>query len=167
MLTRRKFLGHGAAGLSAVSLSSWMPSLLARAAEASAKADRHDRALVVIELSGGNDGLNTLIPFENALYYRNRPTLKIAKQDVVRLNEQVGLHPRLAPLGELFKQGKLAVVQGVGYPEPDRSHFRSMEIWHTATVDKRVPTTGWLGRLLDHCAADKNEQTLAGMSLSG
>src|SRR4051812_48501220 len=103
MLTRRRFLGHGATGLSAVSLSGWMPSLLARVAEASTQADSNDRALVVVELAGGNDGLNTLIPYENALYYRNRPTLKIAKEDVIKLNEQVGFHPRMEALGELFK----------------------------------------------------------------
>ena len=151
MLRRREFLGCGAAGagLSFVSLAGGMPGLLARAAEESAKAGRNDRALVVIELAGGNDGLNTVVPFENALYYRNRRTLGIPKKDVVRLNDQVGLHPKMEALGELFREGQVAVVQGVGYPEPDRSHFRSMEIWHTASTEAKAPAAGWLGRYLD------------------
>ena len=94
MLRRREFLGVGAAGLSYVSLAGGMPALFARAADASKRADANDHALVVVELGGGNDGLNTVIPFEDALYYRNRRTLGIPKKDVIRLSDQVGLHPR-------------------------------------------------------------------------
>ena len=148
MLRRREFLGLGAVGLASVSLARGMPGLFARAAEASALAGANDHALVVVELAGGNDGLNTVIPYENALYYRNRRTLGIKKEDVHKLSDQVGLHPRMGPLAELYKEGRVAVVQGVGYPDPDRSHFRSMEIWHTAST-KKVPATGWLGRVLD------------------
>jgi uncharacterized protein (DUF1501 family) len=148
MLSRRQFLGYGAAGLSFVSLAGAAPRLLALAAEESAAAEKNDHLLVVVELSGGNDGLNTVIPFEDPLYYKNRPTLGIAKENVVQLSDRVGLHTEMAGLGELFKEGRLAVVQGVGYPEPDRSHFRSMEIWHTAETGPPVPY-GWLGRYLD------------------
>ncbi len=167
MLTRRQFLGRTALGASFLSLGGAVPDLFARAAESAAKADRSDRVLVVIELNGGNDGLNTVIPFENALYYKNRPTLGIPKDQVLKLTDQVGLHPALAPAAELFKAGKLAVVQGVGYPEPDRSHFRSMEIWHTASNAAKVPATGWLGRVLDQQFAPGDDERLRGLALGG
>ncbi len=149
MLTRRGFLGRTAAGASFLSLSGAAPGLFARAAESAKTADRNDHVLVVVELAGGNDGLNTVIPFEDDLYYKNRPTLGIPKGETLKLNDQVGLHPAMPLAQELFKDGKLAIVQGVGYPEPNRSHFRSMEIWHTASTAARTPTTGWLGRALD------------------
>ncbi|HET6884037.1 MAG TPA: hypothetical protein VFI31_28040, partial [Pirellulales bacterium] len=163
MLTRRQFL-QTSGSLSFVSLAGGMPRLLAQTAEAAA-ADGGDRVLVVVELAGGNDGLNTLIPFENDLYYRNRPTLGIAKNNVIKLSDQIGLHPRMAAMGELFRDGRLAIVQGVGYPEPDRSHFRSMEIWHTASVEARPPLAGWLGRWLD-VTIDENAGQFAGLALS-
>jgi uncharacterized protein (DUF1501 family) len=165
MYSRRAFL-QTTAGLSFVSLAGGVSPLLARAAEVSADADRNDHVLVVVELAGGNDGLNTVIPFENPVYYKNRPTLGVAKDDVVRLSDQLGLHPRMTALGDLFREGRVAVVQGVGYPEPDRSHFRSMEIWHTASTQKRPPTAGWLGHLLDTTAA-ANESQFAGLALTG
>ncbi|MDB5353105.1 MAG: hypothetical protein JWN86_4352 [Planctomycetota bacterium] len=165
MTTRRQFLGRSVAGLSFVSLAGAAPGLLARAAEDAVKADRNDHVLIVVELTGGNDGLNTVIPFEDALYYKNRRTLGIPKNEVVRLSDSLGLHPKLAPMAELFKEGKLAVVQGVGYPKPDRSHFRSMEIWHTASVAAAQPTTGWLGRSLDSMPRAK-DATLRGLSLT-
>jgi uncharacterized protein (DUF1501 family) len=149
MLRRREFLGLGTLGLSYVSLAGGMPGLFARVAEASAQADANDHALVVVELDGGNDGLNTVIPFEDPLYYRNRRTLAIPGKDVITLGDLVGLHPRMKALGELYREGRVAVVQGVGYPEPNRSHFRSMEIWHTASTEPTAPGTGWLGRYLD------------------
>ncbi|HWB14551.1 MAG TPA: DUF1501 domain-containing protein [Pirellulales bacterium] len=164
MYSRRAFL-QTTAGLSFVSLAGGVSPLLARAAELSAGADRNEHVLVVVELAGGNDGLNTVVPFENSLYYKNRPTLGIAKDQVVRLSDQLGLHPRMAALGELFRDGRVAVVQGVGYPEPDRSHFRSMEIWHTASTQKQPPTAGWLGRLLD-TAPGANDTPFAGLSLT-
>ncbi|MBS0207986.1 MAG: DUF1501 domain-containing protein [Planctomycetes bacterium] len=164
MLTRRHFLGQGATGLSAVALQGMIPALFARAAESAAQADKSDRVLVVVELAGGNDGLNTVVPFENDLYYKNRPTLAVAKEQALRLNDQLGLHPALAPLHPLFDKGQLAVVQGVGYPEPDRSHFRSMEIWHTASTGRS--RTGWLGRYFDRPGQATPPSTLAGVALT-
>lgn len=164
--TRREFLGVGV-GLSCLSLGVAMPRMFAHAAQAALASDKNDHALVVIELAGGNDGLNTVIPFEDDLYYKNRKTLGIPKDTVVKLSDRAGLHPSLAPLGELFKQGRVAILQGVGYPDPDRSHFRSMEIWHTASTDKRPPTTGWLGRILDDLPQPAGEATLHGCALTG
>lgn len=169
LTTRREFLGCGVAGLSFVSLGGLVPGLFAHAAEESAAAAKNDHVLVVVELAGGNDGLNTLIPFENDLYYKNRKTLGIPKDNVFKIadGKPVGLHPAMAPLGELYKQGRVAIVQGVGYPEPDRSHFRSMEIWHTASTDKRPPTSGWLGGFLDSLPPAKDDAALRGLALTG
>src|SRR5262249_22205058 len=128
MLSRRQFLGR-TTSLSFLTFGPSLPGLFIRAAQAAARTDRNNRVLVGIELNGGNDGLNTVIPFENDRYYRYRPSLGIPKEEVVKLNDQLGLHPSMARAGELFQSGKLAIVQGVGYPEPNRSHFRSMEIW--------------------------------------
>jgi uncharacterized protein (DUF1501 family) len=166
MLSRRDFLQAGAAGLSFVSLAGGVPRLLARAAEESANAEANDHVLVVVELAGGNDGLNTLVPFEDPLYYKNRPTLGIPKDQALKLTDLAGLHPQMAPLAEQFKEGRLAVIQGVGYPQPDRSHFRSMEIWHTASTASAVPPTGWLGRALDQITPADSD-ALSGLALTG
>jgi len=166
MITRRDFLGYGVGGITFVSMGCGLNRLLARAAEGAAAAEKNDRVLVVVELSGGNDGLNTLIPFEDPLYYQNRPTLGIAKEEVLRLSDSVGLHPQMGGLAEQFLEGGLAVVQGAGYPEPDRSHFRSMEIWHTASTAATAPATGWLGRLLD-AVAPEDLDVLSGLALTG
>jgi len=107
-----------------------------------------DRVLVIVNFQGGNDGLNTIVPFANPAYYRYRPTLGVAAGDVVRLNDQIGLNPALTPLKALYDSGKVAIVQGVGYPDPVLSHFRGTEIWQTAAPDKYL-STGWLGRYLD------------------
>lgn len=111
-----------------------------------------DTVLVVCQLSGGNDGLNTVIPYANKLYYQMRPTIGIPDAQVVKLNEQLGLHPGLAPIGELFKQGQVAVIQNVGYPQPNRSHFKSMDIWQSASPDGKL-RYGWIGRHMDTVGA--------------
>ena len=121
----------------------------------------------MIELSGGNDGLNTVVPFENDLYYKNRRTLGLPKANLQKLAEGVALHPSMEPLAELFKEGRLAVVQGVGYPEPDRSHFRSMEIWHSASIEKLAPTTGWLGRCVDQLPIKPEDDAMPGLAFTG
>ena len=165
MLSRRAFMGHTMAGASFISLSGSMPGLFAAAA--AEVADRTQRVLVVIELAGGNDGLNTVIPFEDDLYYKNRPTLGVPKEQVLRINELMGFHPAMGPAFELFQAGKLAVVQGVGYPDPDRSHFRSMEIWHTASTSKKVPLTGWLGRVVDEGVSTAASGDLLALAFTG
>lgn len=107
------------------------------------------KRLVIIQLSGGNDGLNTVIPFRNDLYYKNRPTLSIPKTDVLSLNDEIGLHPSLSPLKRLYDNGDLSIINNVGYPNPNRSHFRSMDIWQTATDSNKYSQSGWIGRFLD------------------
>ncbi len=107
------------------------------------------RVLVLVQLAGGNDGLNTIIPYNNDLYYANRPQLAIPKNEVITLNDEIGLHGSLADFRTLFDQGNLSLVQGVGYPNPNRSHFRSTDIWLTGSDSEDVAETGWLGRYFD------------------
>jgi uncharacterized protein (DUF1501 family) len=104
-------------------------------------------------LSGGNDGLNTIVPFRNDIYYRERPTLAIQPDKVLKLNDELGLNPALEALRPLYDNGQMTLINNVGYPNPDRSHFRSMDIWHTASDSNEYLNTGWVGRFLDaQCA---------------
>lgn len=107
------------------------------------------KILVVVQLGGGNDGLNTVVNFKNDLYYQARPKLAIAANEVLQLSDEQGFHPALAHLRSHFDAGDVAVVNSVGYPNPDRSHFRSMDIWHTASASDQYLDTGWVGRYLD------------------
>ena len=107
-----------------------------------------NRTLVVVQLSGGNDGLNTLVPYTQQAYYNARPNLALDKSDVLQLNSNVALHPSMAALQSLYNDNHVAIVQGAGYPNPNLSHYESMTIWQTASPDE-TPQTGWLGRYLD------------------
>ena len=108
-----------------------------------------NKVVVILQLSGGNDGLNTVIPFRNDLYYKARPKLGIAKDKALAVTDEAGLHPALKGFKELYDDGSLAILNSVGYPNPDRSHFRSMDIWHTASQSHEYWTNGWVGRYLD------------------
>jgi uncharacterized protein (DUF1501 family) len=112
------------------------------------------KILVVIQLSGGNDGLNTIVPYTNDLYYKYRPQLALSKANVLQASDSLGFHPALTKLNELYDQGYLSVINNVGYPNPDRSHFRSMDIWHTASDATEYLNTGWVGRYLDSSCKD-------------
>ncbi len=103
---------------------------------------------VVVQLSGGNDFMNTLIPYTNSVYYDNRKLLNIPQEDVLPLDNTLGWHPEMAPFKELYDKGMVAVVQGIGYPDSNRSHFRGMDIWHTCTPNE-VSTIGWLGNTIE------------------
>lgn len=144
-MKRRDFLRQS--GLASTSLL--VPSFLTEANLGRLYAQRTGKILVVVQLSGGNDGLNTIVPYENDLYYQNRPTLGISKGEVIKVHDQLGFNPALQPLQGLFDEGYLSVVNSVGYPNPDRSHFRSMDIWHTASASDQYLNTGWIGRYLD------------------
>src|SRR5437868_13049091 len=143
MLTRRQFLTHSLRGMSMVALGSLVPEFVARTARAAAPGK--DSVLVVIEMTGGNDGLNTVIPYADDLYHKARPTLHFTKQQVVRVDDQIGLHPAMRSFEQMLNRDELAIVQGIGYPNPDRSHFESMDIWQSGDV-KRSTSTGWIGR---------------------
>ena len=109
--------------------------------------NKKDRVLVVLQMSGAYDALNTVIPYNDPRYADYRPVLKVDPADVLPINGEVGFHPSMRPIKDLYDQGKVAVIQGIGYPNPNRSHFRSMDIWHTAEPDKML-TEGWLGKAI-------------------
>src|SRR5262245_39983144 len=145
MHSRRDFLKRA----SLIALAPTVPGFLARTARA-APPERDGRVLVVIQLDGGNDGINTVVPFADEGYAKYRSSLRLPKERLVKVSKTVGLHPSLGSFGKLLEKGQLAVVQGVGYPNPNRSHFESMKIWHSARLNpKEHGATGWLGMALD------------------
>jgi uncharacterized protein (DUF1501 family) len=134
------------------------------------------RRLVIVQLSGGNDGLNTVVPFRNDIYFRNRPKIAIHPKEVIKLNDELGFHINLLPLKRLYDKGYLTIINNVGYPNPDRSHFRSTDIWQTASSANQQLQTGWIGRYLDefgeqpYAAIEVDESlslTLKGNKLNG
>ena len=146
---RRHFLRQSA-GL--VALGATAPVFLSRAVAAD-KNDPDQRILVIVQLAGGNDGVNTVIPFADDAYHTARPSLAFKKDAVLKVNDHIGLHPGLAGMKALYDEGALSIIQGVGYPQPNRSHFRSMDIWNTAQPESEITGDGWLGRALDRSAA--------------
>lgn len=148
---RRNFLRSGLYGMA---VSTQLPlflqntSRLMAAESASGKEKSPGRIMVVVELNGGNDGLNTVVPYGHDEYYQNRPKLGIPQKNLLKIDEQFGFHPALGAFHRLFKDGKMAVVHGCSYPNPDRSHFVAMEYWHTATPHQGA-TYGWIGRFAD------------------
>jgi uncharacterized protein (DUF1501 family) len=153
MCSRRSFFSRTLSSSTLVALSSTVPGFLARSAHA-AKPAPDERVLVVIELNGGNDGINTVVPYRDEGYERHRSATRLATRDLIKIDDQVGLHPSMTEAARLLNDGKLAIVQGVGYPNPNRSHFESMKIWHTARTDKvEAAGSGWIGRVLDERAA--------------
>lgn len=122
-----------------------------------------EQCLVFIQLNGGNDGLNTYVPFDNPLYYQLRPKIALSKNEVVGANNGMAFHPALKDFAQMQQNGDLSIIQNVGYPEPNRSHFRSQEIWQTATGSNQYLNEGWLGRYLDlQC---KDHQPTAGINI--
>ena len=107
--------------------------------------NKREKGLIVIQLTGGNDGLNTVVPYGDGRYYDSRSTVHIPQDKILPLNNEIGFNPNMAPMKRLWDEGKVAVIQGIGYENPNRSHFRSMDIWHTAEPDA-IGTEGWLGR---------------------
>ena len=166
--TRREFLRSTVLG-GAVTWT--VPAFLAQTfsslqAEAAAAAHpitgKDNTILVVIQLAGGNDGLNTVIPHSNDHYHQARSSLAL-KKDLLKVNDEFSFHPSLAPLKEIYDAGQLSVIHGVGYPNPNRSHFRSTEIWHTASDANRFERHGWLGRYFDN--ACKGSDPTVGVSV--
>jgi len=144
LLKRRDFLQTG----SLATASFLMPKFL-KAFEGNGMVPPGNKVLVVIQFSGGNDGLNTVIPVRNDIYYQQRPKLGIQKQSSLLINDEVGLHPALTTFRDLYNEGSMGIMNSVGYPNPDRSHFRSMDIWQSGSSSDQYLYTGWLGRYLD------------------
>ncbi len=146
--SRRDFLKTALGAPAFLSLGWTAPAFLQRAAAAD-PAPEADRVLVVVQLAGGNDGLNTVVPYENDEYGRSRPTLRMARRDVIEIGSDLGLHPAMPEMKRLFDDGLLGIVQGVGYPNPQGGHTESMRVWQTGRLDAEVCQTGWLGRAVD------------------
>lgn len=142
-MDRRKFIKN-----SALASSLFFVPNFVKAFESVASERLGYKRLVIIQLAGGNDGLNTIIPHNNDLYYNARPGLAITK-NIIKLNDDLGFHPSLSPLRSLFDNGELSIINNVGYPNPVRSHFRSMDIWQTASGSDEYLQSGWLGRYID------------------
>jgi uncharacterized protein (DUF1501 family) len=146
-LDRRDFLARAAGASLALALPGFVGrQASAQTAPAAAAAPRWDRTLVLVELKGGNDGLNTVVPYADPNYAKLRPAIHVPRERVLQLDERVGLHRALAPLEASWRAKDLAVVQGVGYPYPNRSHFRSIEIWDTASASSQVLSEGWMSQ---------------------
>jgi uncharacterized protein (DUF1501 family) len=153
MFTRREFLRTS----TLVALAPTVPVFLAQTARA-ADPERDGRVLVVIQLDGGNDGINTVVPFADDGYAKHRKVLRQPTDRLFKINKEVGLHPAMGDAAKLLESGRLAIVQGVGYPNPSRSHFKSMAIWHSANVNlpkedvadaESKAIYGWIGQALD------------------
>lgn len=150
LIRRRNFLKTG----SLATASLFLPKFL-KTIEMPGALPQRGKTLVVFQLSGGNDGLNTVIPVRNDIYYKQRPRLGIKREIALSLNSEAGLHPALTGLKSMYDDGEMAILNSVGYPNPDRSHFRSMDIWHSASPANEYWQTGWLGRYLDaQCAGN-------------
>ncbi|HEX8547236.1 MAG TPA: DUF1501 domain-containing protein [Cytophagaceae bacterium] len=151
---RRSFLKYSALA----SGSLLLPNFLHGLGKADQLSVNGGKTLVIIQLSGGNDGLNTIVPFRNDLYYKARPKLGLKKDELINLSDEVGLHRNLKELAGLYDNGDVAIINSVGYPNPNRSHFKSLDIWQSASDANQTLTSGWLGRYLDaacneHCMA--------------
>lgn len=157
LLKRKQFLQIGSLATASMMLPKFM-----KAFEAPQVVPPGNKVMVILQLSGGNDGLNTVIPVRNDIYYKVRPKLGISRENALLLTDEAGLHPALTGFKDLYDNGSLGILNNVGYPNPDRSHFRSMDIWHSASDSDKFVDTGWLGRYLDaQCAGcDKPTQAL-------
>ncbi len=170
MLNRREFLKRGVTFVSLSLASRYMlmqvtpghDTVFGQASTLSG----NSRLLVIIQLNGGNDGLNTVIPYGTGLYYDARPKLAVPPKEILPITGQIGLHPKLTNLKKLYDAGKVAIVQGVGYPNANRSHFRSTDIWMTANPDT-IEKTGWLGRYLDESIARFHGTKLPAANIGG
>src|SRR5436190_8204600 len=158
--TRRVFIQKG---LTMLAVGATVPTFLDQTVMALANpldmpltqqpSGKDGKILVIVQLSGGNDGLNMVVPYADDAYHRARPQIAHPASGVLKVDSYIGLHPNLAPLKELYDSGMMSIVQGVGYPNPNRSHFRSMDIWHSADPSKEIVTNGWLGRFFDNTCA--------------
>ncbi|HJN13440.1 MAG: DUF1501 domain-containing protein [Pirellulaceae bacterium] len=156
--TRRDFLS---CGLGLVGVGAAVPNFLIRTALAGPKSQSEEPILVVVQLSGGHDGLSAVVPYRNDDYARNRKQTRISANEVLKINDDVGLHPNLTGFKDLLDQDAFAVVQGVGYPNANRSHFKSMDIWHYADNSGQAVSHGWIGRYCDHAYKNNLDSKLA------
>ena len=162
-LTRRDWLKSTVGTPALLALAPLVPPVLSRAALAAATApDRSDNILVVLQLSGGNDGLNTVVPYADDHYGRNRTTLRLAERELHKLDASLGFHAEFAAVSKLYQEGRASIIQGVGYPKGSRDHNAALRDWHTARPGEAACQTGWVGRAID-LAASSGDPTVPGM----
>lgn len=149
IITRRKFLKYSALASTSLLIPNFLKGLQASEVTRTFASAGGGKKLVIVQLSGGNDGLNTVIPFKNDLYYSMRKNLAIGEKDVFKMTDDLGLNPGMEKFKALFDNGNLSIINSVGYPNPDRSHFRSMDIWQSGSSSQDYINSGWLGRYLD------------------
>src|SRR5665213_2444521 len=165
--TRRLFLQKG---MTLVAAGATIPTFLDQTVMAIANPEDSSRVqqptgkdgkiLVVVQLSGGNDGLSTVVPYADDTYHRLRPVIAHKVETIHKINDYIGLNPNLGPVADLLQKGKAEIIQGVGYPNPNRSHFRSMDIWQSARPDQESETSGWLGRYFDNTCKGADPKTV-------
>jgi uncharacterized protein (DUF1501 family) len=156
IIKRRDFLQVS----SLATASLFVPKFL-RAFEGKTMVPSGNKVLVVLQLTGGNDGLNTVVPVRNDLYYKLRPNIGLTREQTISISDEVGLHPALTAFADAFHDGSMSILNNVGYPNPDRSHFRSMDIWQSASDSRSYVNTGWIGRYLDAQAKGSTSPTQA------
>ena len=168
MQTRRQFLNNGLSSAALLSIGSSIQCFLPKGLHASDTKNNNGNILVVIELVGGNDGLNTIVPFTDDAYYRNRRKIGIAKDRLFKLTDDLGWHRSLRALNKHWDEGNVAVVQGVGYPNPNRSHFVGRQIWYTGEPDESKQFgLGWIGKGLDELETGSAAPTMMGIGVQG
>ncbi len=164
-LTRREWLKSTVGTPALLALTPIVPSIFSRAARAAAAAaaqDQRDNVLVLLQLSGGNDGLNTVVPYADDHYGRSRTTLRLAENELHKLDASLGFHSEFAAVWKLYQEGRASVIQGVGYPHGNRDHDAALRDWHTARPGDDACQTGWVGRTID-LAASRGDPTVPGM----
>src|SRR5476651_1437481 len=152
---RRTVLGSSLAWTVPAFLANTFSALQAEAADSATQiaTGKDATILVVLQMAGGNDGLNTVVPYSNDFYHKARPRIGLAADKIIKINDDIGFNGALAGFKGIYDSGNLAIVQGVGYPNPNRSHFRSTEIWQTASDSDRIEKYGWLGRYFDNACS--------------
>ena len=165
MMKRRQFVSVFSSATGAALLSAQAPGWAQAVGQRAASAE--ERILILVELKGGNDGLNTVVPYTDSTYYQLRPVIGIKPEEVIRLDEKTGLHPELKALQALWNQGELGIVQGVGYPQPNLSHFRSIEIWQTASKSTEYLADGWAARGMKAGYGARRHFTAEGVLIGG
>lgn len=156
--TRREFLrttilGGAVAGTVPSFLANTFSALNAQAADSATQVVKDEPILVVLQMAGGNDGLNMVVPYSNDHYHHARKNIRLSAKSLLKINDSIALHSRLSGLKSLYDSGNLSIVQGIGYPNPNRSHFRSTEIWQTASDSEKFERYGWIGRFFDNSCA--------------
>lgn len=149
-ISRRQFVKHSSLATAGTML---LPMFL-NGFDQNSIQNNKNRKLVVVQFSGGNDGLNAVVPYTNDIYYKKRPTIAVPSSKILKATDSLGFNPKLKVLRNLYDSGDVCIINNIGYPNPDRSHFRSMDIWHTASASDEFLSTGWLGRYLDGNCVD-------------